>query len=233
MTITPEQKKSIDCILSIFETGKVPTPDSYQTVAVLKDGAGISYGKHQSTDKGGSLDKIVELYIDLNGVYSEPLKSFLPKLLDNETSKVDPENIPSWMKNLIEILKKAGADPIMQKAQDEIFDSFYWNPAVTHAVNIGLKTALGYLVVYDTCIHSGSGGVPMIRAKFPEPPPSKGGDEKSWVIAYIKARRNWLLNHRNPIVQKTVYRQDAMLKIIEEDNWDLQAPLTVRGKKIL
>jgi len=67
MSITDQQKRAIDSIISIFETGRVPTPAAYATCAVLKDGAGISYGKHQCTDKSGSLDLVCKRYIDLRG----------------------------------------------------------------------------------------------------------------------------------------------------------------------
>jgi len=51
--ITAPQKHAIDCIISIFETGRVPTAAAYATCTILPDGAGISYGKHQSTDRAG------------------------------------------------------------------------------------------------------------------------------------------------------------------------------------
>ena len=60
MNPTPAQKHVIDCVLSIFETGRVPTSASYSTCSILADGAGISYGKHQCTDKSGSLDLVVK-----------------------------------------------------------------------------------------------------------------------------------------------------------------------------
>ena len=233
MSISIEQKKVIDSVLSIFETGRVPSPDSYSTCSVLSDGAGISYGKHQSTDKSGSLDKIVDLYILKEGVFAESLKPFTSKLYSNETAKLDPKNISPWAYDLIKILKEAGKDPIMQESQDTIFNSYYWIPALGHASNIGLKTALGHLIVYDTCIHSGSGGVATIRARFPEASPANGGDEKLWVKAYIAARRTWLAGNSNPIVQKTVYRTDSLMEIAKNNNWDLITPLTVRGVKII
>jgi chitosanase len=231
-TITKEQKEVIDSVLSIFETGRVPTPASYSTCAILTDGAGISYGKHQATDRAGSLDKIVDLYIQQGGKHGEELRQFVPKLSANESAKVDPKSPPSWAKYLMGVLKEAGKDPVMQASQDAIFDSAYWMPAVGLASGIGLKTALGNLVVYDTCIHSGPGGVAVIRARFPEPSPKNGGDEKSWVTAYISARRTWLAGNSNPLVQKTVYRMDALMDIVKSGNWDLTKPLVVRGVKI-
>jgi len=232
LSITKEQKYVVDCVLSIFETGKIPSAASYSTCTILTDGAGISYGKHQATDRAGSLDKIVQLYIEKGGIFAEQLKPFLARLAANETAKLDPKKQPVWATNLIDVLKQAGADPLMREAQDEVFDAGYWIPAVGHAQNAGLTTALGHLVIYDTCIHSGPAGVANIRAKFPEASPSKGGNEKAWVHAYIKARRDWLLSNSNPLVQKTVYRMDALEELAKSDNWDLKAPLKVRGVTI-
>lgn len=230
--ITEEQKYVIDCTLSIFETGRIPTPLSYQTCTILPDGAGISYGKHQATDAGGALDKIVQLYVDKKGIHAQKFVPFLQRLAANDTARVDSKKVPVWANNLIAILKEAGADPVMQDCQDEIFDASYWLPAVAHAQKIGLKTGLGYLVVYDTCIHSGPGGVANIRAKFPQPAPSKGGGENEWIYAYIDARRSWLANSSKPIVRGTVYRMDSLKAIADSGNWDLVTPLKVRNVTI-
>jgi chitosanase len=232
MSISKSQKHAIDCILSIFETGKVPTAASYSTCTILRDGAGISYGKHQATDNAGSLDKIVQKYIAAGGVHADKLKAYLPQLAANETAKLNPSAPPDWAKNLVSLLKEAGADPKMQAAQDEVFDENYWNPAVNHASQIGLKTALGHAVVYDTCIHSGPGRVATHRAAFPQKSPANGGDEKEWVKAYVGARKAWLLGNKNPLVQKTIYRMEAFEKLMADGNWDLVLPFTVRGVKV-
>jgi len=233
MKYTPEQKHAIDCVLAVFETGKVPTAASYSTCTVLKDGAGISYGKHQCTDKAGSLDLVCKKYIELGGARAAELSQYLPHLATNESAKVDPKGpFPTWLTNLINLLKALGVEPIMQQAQDFIFDQNYFLPAVNHAKDIGLTTALGLLTIYDTCIHSGPGRVGTHRAAFPEKSPKNGGDEKAWIKAYLNARRAWLAGNSNPLVQKTVYRQDAILELIKADNWDLKGPFTVRGAKI-
>jgi len=232
MSITKEQKHAIDCILSIFETGRVPTAASYQTCTILRDGAGISYGKHQATDNAGSLDKIVQKYIAAGGKHAEALKPYVPRLAANETAKLNPAAPPDWAKALVNLLKEAGADPIMQKAQDEVFDENYWLPAVNHAKAIGLTTALGHAVIYDTCIHSGPGRVATHRAAFPQKSPANGGDEAEWVKAYVAARKNWLLGNKNPIVQKTIYRMEAFEQLMAAGNWGLALPFTVRGVKV-
>lgn len=233
MNYTPEQKRAIDCVLAIFETGKVPTAASYSTCTILKDGAGISYGKHQCTDNSGSLDLVVKKYIELGGQQAGALGPFLPYLTANKSTAEKPGGpYTVETQTLINILKVAGADPIMHQAQDHVFDVNYFMPAVNHAKDAGLTTVLGLLVIYDTCIHSGPGRVGTHRAAFPEKSPKNGGDEKAWIKSYLNTRRAWLAANSNALVQKTVYRQDAILELIKADNWGLKFPFTVRGVKV-
>jgi len=188
MSVTKEQKVFIDSVLSINETGKLPSPTAYSTVTILKDGAGISYGKHQSTDRSGSLDAIVMRYLDLNGSMASNFDPYLSKLNANFTTKVDPSNPPADVKALMKLLADAGKDPIMQRAQDEIFDEQYWMPSVNKGKAMKLTLPLSYLALYDTCIHSGSGRIDALRKVFPEVPPFSGGDVKAWTRAFLSAR---------------------------------------------
>lgn len=225
--ISLEHKRVIQSILSVFETGKVD--GDYGAAIVLQDGAGISYGKHQSTDRSDSLDAIVYRYADLGGRYSGDLARYLPQLEEDATALVDPENLPVWVRELMGLLTEAGrSDVLMQKAQDQIFDELYWSPAVDQAMAMKLVLPLSWLVVYDSTIHSGVHGVATIRRRFPQVPPSRGGDEKEWVKAYLNARRSWLAGSSKAAVQATVYRIDSMLQLVQENNWDLQTPLTLR-----
>ena len=230
VAVSAATRKAIDAVLSIFETGKLPSAAAYATCTVLKDGAGISYGKHQCTDKAGSLDLVVKRYIELGGAQAAALGKYLPQLATNESTKVDPAGpFPAWLTDLIAVLKVAGKDPVMQQAQDEVFDEVYFAPAVQRAAGYGLTTALGLLTVYDTCIHSGPGRVATHAQAVKEPAPKAGGDEKRWVTEYIGVRRAWLGASSNALVQRTVYRMDALIALIRADNWDLRTPFEVRG----
>jgi chitosanase len=227
MSVTPDQKRAIDSIISIFETGRLATPAAYSTCTVLRDGAGISYGKHQATDKSGSLDLVCKKYIELGGVHAGKLQKYMPYLATNETSKVDTSKAyPMWMAELIALLKTAGTDPVMHRAQDEVFDANYWLPAVNICAEAKLVTPLAHAVVYDGLIH---GGFQVVRNRFAAVPPAKGGDEKTWVKEYLKARRAWLMASANELLRRTVYRQDVFEALIAADNWNLTLPLTVRG----
>ncbi len=228
MSITKEQKRVIDSVLSINETGKLPSATAYSTVTILRDGAGISYGKHQSTDRSGSLDAIVMRYLDLNGSMASSFDPYLAKLNANFTTKVDPANPPADVKALMKLLADAGKDPLMQRAQDEIFDENYWLPVVNRCQAMKLVLPFTYLALYDTCIHSGPGRIDSLRKVFPERPPATGGDEKAWVRAFLNSRYSWLKNYPNPLVQRSAERVTAILKIAAADNWTLATPLTYR-----
>lgn len=221
-----ESKRVIQAILSVFETGK-PEGD-YSACVVLDDGAGISYGKHQATDKGGALDAIVLRYIDKGGSRAAEIKPYVERLAKNETALADPKALPAWVQDLISLLHTAGADPAMRQAQDEVFDERYWTPAVQQWTAMGLVLPLSHCVVYDTCIQSGpQNGVANIRKRFPESPPSGGGDERLWTAAYLRARRAWLAANPNPVVQKTVNRVDVLLGLVSAANWQLTTPITI------
>lgn len=230
ISYTPAQRHNINCIISVFETGRVPNASAYATCTILPDGAGISYGMHQSTDRAGSLDNIVKRYIELGGVHAQTLKAHLPYFASNKSATEPPKG--PWSaetQTVVNLLKTAGADPIMHRAQEEVFDRDYFQPAVNHANNAGLTKALSLAIVYDTCIHSGPGGVTMVRNMFAAKSPANGGDETTWVKAYLNARRNWLATHKMTILHGTVYRMDALMELVNAGNWDLKTPFKVRS----
>lgn len=227
--ITAAQKATIDAVVSLHETGKLPSPAAYSTVIILPDGGGISYGKHQSTDHSGSLDAIVMRYIDLGGALATQMLPYLALLKADFSTKVDPKNPPANVAALEALLAKAGAEAKMQMAQDQVFDEGYWTPTLQKCAAMGLTTALAHLVVYDTCIQSGPGRVDSLRQNFPERPPATGGSEQAWVKAFVTARKAWLLSSSNPIVRQSVYRCDALLGLVSAGNWNLVTPFVYRG----
>lgn len=222
-----EQKRIIQAIVNTFETG-VPE-GGYDAVTILRDGAGISYGRSQATDGGDNLDHIVYRYFDLGGRYSEELRAFVDELEADATTTVDPANPPPWCRALMALLQAAGSDPIMRRAQDEIFDERYWVPAENQSRSMGLVLPLSWAVVYDTCIHSGPAGLARIRKLFAEVPPSNQGDEKSWTSAYVAARERWLANHPKVVLHPTTYRMRTFRALIAAGNWDLVPPFKVLG----
>lgn len=56
--------------------------------------------------------------------------------------------------------------------------------------------------------------------------------EHAWIAAYVRTRRDWLANHARRDLRPTVYRMDALQRLIDLDEWVLDLPLVVRGQEI-
>ena len=222
--ITTKNKTKIMQIVNVFETGN--PQGKYDSITILPDGKNntlqITYGRSQTTEQG-NLKALIELYIKKGGVYSAELTVYLAKI------GVTPLTGDEKFKKL---LKSAGGDPIMINAQDEFFDTVYYEPALHFFNGYQFTLPLSLLVIYDSYIHSGS--VPdFLRNKFSESPPSKGEDEKKWIEAYVKARHYWLATNKKKVLQKTIYRTQCFLDQIKSENWDLVKPVTVLGITIV
>jgi chitosanase len=222
-----ENKKKIQAILNYWETGSLS--GDYGCVSVFKDGWSenkrhrvrqITYGRSQTTEQSG-LKQLLELYLSKDGAIYIGLREFLPKIkLSGESELVD--NI-----RFREMLQNAGRlDPLMQAAQDEFFDEYYWKPACKFFEENGFTLPLSMLVIYDSQIHSGGIDTRVgrsLRSRFKEPIPKNGGREKIWLASYVLERHNWLWN-KSELLRKTTYRTEALLKAIKDENWNLEKP---------
>jgi chitosanase len=220
MSLTELQKKAAQAIINIFETGTVA--GKYDSVvSVSGDPGGLTYGAKQTTLNSGNLYLLIKAYTDAQDAsFADDLKPFLGGL-KNQDQRLNRDA------RLHGILRQAGRDPVMVREQDEFFDRVYWTPALNRATAIGIETALGVAVVFDSITH---GSWALIRdrtiSKFGKP--SIIG-EQTWIGHYVDVRRDWLANHSVKLLHVTVYRMDAFKKLIEKRNWDLALPFTVRG----
>ena len=220
-SITSEKKEKILSILNVFETGSVD--GDYTKISIFNDGPNnikqVTYGRSQTTEFG-SLKVLVKMYVESNGKYSTELSHYVDRV--GRTPSLCNE------KGFLNILQKAGSDPIMVKVQDNFFDSYYWDPAYKFFVDNGFKTPLAMLVIYDSYMHSGS--IPSwLRRRFSAVPPSKGGTEAGWITAYIETRHDWLSTHSRKILRKTIYRTSAFLSSIRANDWSLDEPFNANG----
>lgn len=214
------QKKSVQAIVNIFETGQAL--GDYGKVTLLAGDSGhLTYGRSQTTLSSGNLFLLIKAYCDAPGAaFGANLTAFLPRLEDIDLG-LDHDHA------FHDLLRRAGDDPVMRRVQDEFFDRVYWAPAKNSADFIGSTTALGMAVVYDSRIH-GSWHAMRDRTNRDHGTLSSLG-EKKWMNRYIKTRRRWLANHSNRLLRKTVYRMDALKALRKQDKWDLALPFTVRG----
>lgn len=218
--LTSLQKQAAKAIVNAFETGTLQ--GDYGNVTFLPtDPGGLTYGRSQTTLNSGNLALLIHAYVKAPGaIYANELRPYLGRF-DAQDQSLNRD------RTLRGILQEAGNDPVMRTTQDEFFNRVYWEPTITSANYIGIKTALGMAVVYDGRIH---GSWHMIRDRTIQNHGQLSAiGEQKWVAQYVATRRNWLANHSIELLRRTVYRMDTFNQLIAEGNWDLKLPFFVRG----
>ncbi len=220
--VSEQQKSLIQRVVNVFETGTAE--GKYHALAVYWDGfqssAQITYGRSQTTEQG-NLVRLIESYVENRGQLSEELSPYLEMI--GQRQLFEDERFKA-------LLIRAGQeDPVMRCTQDDFFDESYWQPSLIWMRQHELSTPLAHLVIYDSFIHSGR-ILMFLRQRFRAMPPVSGGDERSWLKAYVETRHQWLKHHSNPLLRKTIYRTQMFLDQIEEENWNLSSlPLVANG----
>jgi hypothetical protein len=229
--LTELQRDTINAVVSVLETGRLPSPEAYGTASVLSDGAGITAGIHQATARSGSLQAVLQAYYALGGQIDGWT---LERALGVAASSIgmSPGRESQLVRDLLALLQGAGTDPRMMAAQDQTFEVAYWRPSEMYGNALGLVLPLSYLCLYDLAIQSGPARVDSLRQLFGERPPSRGGREEAWTRALCEARARWLAASSKAIVRRSVYRVHALLDLMDTARWDLARPLTVRGLTI-
>ncbi len=223
MALTNSQKEAAQAIIAVFETGKLPSIKGYGTVTLLKgDSGGLTYGIHQTTINSGNLYLLIKDYAENpSAKFGDDFRDYLKPLLAKSGGLATNENFKA-------LLRKAALDDVvMRETQDRFFDRVYWDKAVYIATDMGIKTALGTAVIYDSVIH---GSWAKLRDRtITEKGSVLSLGEFAWIKAYNEIRRTWLATNANPLLRKCVYRQDAFRTLISGADWSLRLPMVLRS----
>ncbi len=210
-------------VVNVFETGR-PFGE-YSALAILNDGAGISYGINQFTHRSGSLAAVVAEYLSRGGkVGRHVLAESLPLIRNTSSAAIATA---AGNERLKASLRAAAATREMQVSQHHIAFERYLRPAVEACAGSGFVLPLSLAVVYDSMTH---GSWERIRDHVRIPARTFAGDgfEKVWITAYVKARHQWLRSV--PRLKVTSYRTQFFLEQIIAGNWHLELPLRVHGR---
>lgn len=222
-TLTVAQKEAAQGIIAVFETGGLPSIKGYGTVTLLKgDSGGLTYGIHQTTINSGNLYLLIKDYCENpNAKFADQLRPYLNGLRTKSGGLATDVKFKA-------LLKQAGLDDeVMREVQDAFFDRVYWDKATYTADQLGIKTALGTAVIYDSQIH-GSWAKIRDRVIKKVGTPEQAG-EFAWIKAYNEERFNWLNTHPNSLLRKTVYRQKAFRTLIQGADWSLRLPFNFQS----
>jgi len=227
--LTDLQKRTIQAVVNVFETGK-PSGD-YTCVTILPGDPGhLTYGRSQASLASGNLARLVRAYCAAaaSAEAAVSLRAYLPRLEACDTGLDADEHLQS-------LLRAAAEDPAMRRAQDDLFDRACWRPAVRAAQSLNIATALGAAVVYDSFVHGAwirMRNATNARVGSPVAGPSLAATpigERGWIAAYIATRRQWLARHANPLLRNAAYRMDTFSALLEAGNWPLALPFEAHG----
>ncbi|CAG1018006.1 Chitosanase [Burkholderiaceae bacterium] len=221
--LTPSQAAAAEAIVNIFETGEVL--GVYGQVTVIPGDTGhLTYGRSQTTLGSGNLHELLQRYCANPGArFGARLQPQLPRFAAKDLT-LDHDT------RLHNLLRACADDRVMRELQDSFFDEAYWRPALRGAERAGIHTPLGVAVVYDGHVHGSWGKIrDSVDSQFGTVPAI---GEEAWVSAYVETRRAWLADSPRADLRTTVYRMDALRRLIDLDQWGLALPLVVRGREI-
>ncbi|MFG2793517.1 chitosanase [Streptomyces sp. NPDC048419] len=174
-------------LVSSAENSSLDWKAQYKYIEDIGDGRGYTAGIIGFCSGTGDMLDLVQLYTDRKP--GNVLAKYLPALRSvNGTDShdgLDPNFPRDWA--------KAAQDGAFQQAQNDERDRVYFNPAVSQGKSDGLGT-LGQFAYYDAIVMHGDGGDPTSfrnirkRALNKAKPPAQGGDETTYVNAFLDAR---------------------------------------------
>ncbi|MFD6423099.1 chitosanase [Streptomyces sp. NPDC060198] len=184
----PAKKEIAMQLVSSAENSSLEWRDQYKYIEDIGDGRGYTGGIVGFCSGTGDMLGVVQLYTER--APDNLLAPFLPALraVDGTDSH---EGLGSRFTAAWE--EAARTDPVFRQVQDDERDRVYFDPAVKQAKADGLGT-LGQFAYYDALVMHGEGddsasfGAIRRRALASARPPSKGGDERVYLDAYLDAR---------------------------------------------
>jgi hypothetical protein len=221
MTFSATDKLKAIAVVSAFETGAAF--GKFSTVAVLDDGAGISYGFSQFTHRSGTLAAVLERYIELGGAVGKAV-------IEDRMPIVGRRTVVSIKKLSVDVpfrnaLRAAGITDEMKQAQVDIALERFIHPGELECLRMGFTSPLALAVIHDSMVH---GSYERLRAKVRVTP--SGATERSWITEYVTLRDRWLASI--PRLNTTRYRTRFFLSQIKLDNWTLTLPVRANGVTI-
>jgi chitosanase len=215
----PKKKEYAMELVSSAENSTLNWRGEYGYVEDIGDGRGYTGGLVGFCSGTSDMLAVVSEYTRRKP--GNGLARYLPALrtVDGSDSHagLDPGFPAAW--------RAAAADPVFQKVQEDERDALYFHPAVALAVGDGVR-ALGQFAYYDAAVMHGVSGLRGIRAAALRraKTPALGGDEVTWLNAFLDAR---VAEMRTEEAHSDTSRVDhAQRAFLAAGNLDLDPPLS-------
>ncbi|MFE6397565.1 chitosanase [Streptomyces alboflavus] len=218
----PAKKEIAMKLVSSAENSSLDWKAQYGYIEDIDDGRGYTAGIIGFCSGTGDMLDLVELYTQRKP--GNVLAKYLPALREVDGSDshegLDPNFTKDW--------KKAARDSAFQKAQNDERDRVYFNPAVKRGKADGIGT-LGQFAYYDAIVMHGDGGDNTSfsnirkRALTKAKPPAQGGDEVTYLHAFLDARV-WAM--KQEAAHEDTSRVDTAQRVfLNKKNLNLDPPL--------
>jgi chitosanase len=218
----PAKKEIAMKLVSSAENSSLDWKAQYKYIEDIGDGRGYTAGIIGFCSGTGDMLDLVELYTQ-----REPgnvLAKYLPALRNVNGSDshegLDPGFPADW--------RTAAQDSAFQQAQNDERDRVYFNPAVRQGKTDGIGV-LGQFAYYDAIVMHGDGtdstSFSSIRGRAlgNAQPPAQGGDEETYLNAFLDARV-WAMKQEE--AHSDTSRVDTAQRVfLRERNLNLDPPL--------
>lgn len=218
----PAKKDIAMQIVSSAENSSLDWKAQYKYIEDIRDGRGYTAGIIGFCSGTGDMLDLVEYYTQVKP--GNVLAKYLPALRKvnggDSHAGLDPNFTKDWA--------KAATDAEFKKAQDHERDRVYFNPAVGQGKSDGVGT-LGQFMYYDAIVMHGDGGDSTSfrnirkRALTKAKPPAQGGNETTWLNAFLDARV-WAMKQEE--AHSDTSRVDTAQRVfLKKGNLNLNTPL--------
>ncbi|MFD4879398.1 chitosanase [Streptomyces sp. NPDC058420] len=218
----PAKKEIAMKLVSSAENSSLDWKAQYKYIEDIGDGRGYTAGIIGFCSGTGDMLDLVQLYATRKP--GNVLAKYLPALRNvngtDSHSGLDPNFPKDW--------RTAAQDTVFQQAQNDERDRVYFNPAVSQGKTDGLRV-LGQFTYYDAIVMHGDGDDPTsfrnirARALRSAKPPAQGGNETTYLNAFLDARV-WAMKQEEAHSDTT--RVDTEQRVfLRNGNFNLDTPL--------
>ncbi|MEU9184187.1 chitosanase [Streptomyces sp. NPDC048484] len=218
----PAKKEIAMKLVSSAENSSLDWKAQYKYIEDIRDGRGYTAGIIGFCSGTHDMLDLVELYTRRKP--GNALAAYLPALrrVDGTDSHqgLDPGYPDAW--------RRAAQDQAFKQAQNDERDRVYFNPAVQRGKADGIGT-LGQFAYYDAIVMHGDGddgtsfGGIRRRALDRAKPPARGGDEVTYLNAFLDARV-WAMKQEE--AHEDTSRVDTAQRVfLRNRNMNLDPPL--------
>ncbi|OJF15102.1 chitosanase [Couchioplanes caeruleus subsp. caeruleus] len=214
----PAKKEIAMQIVSAAENSSLDWRAQFSYIEDIGDGRGYTAGIIGFCSGTGDMLELVEAYTD--AVPGNVLAKYLPALRrvngTDSHAGLDPHYPRDW--------RSAAGDPAFRDAQESERDRVYFDPSVRDGKSDKVR-ALGQFAYYDAAVMHGYEGMRAIRGRalHKARPPSQGGNETTWLHAFLDER---VIEMRKEEAHSDTSRVDTAQRVfLRNGNLDLNTPL--------